>query len=130
MRACCDAQASAQAWPGLVPPAPGSPTALKKSRAEVGSEYSETLHGLGVALHPHHLSARTQRGLANFNQEFATFLATSTKPGGDTWQTCTDVDVLVFLQRHYLPNHAGQKGGSVAPSTLQKAVALLSRLFV
>jgi hypothetical protein len=97
---------------------------------EVDSEYYETLHGLGVALHPHHLSTRTRRGLANLCQEFATFLAISSQPGGDAWQTCPDMDVLVFLQRHYLPNHAVQKGGSVAPSTLQKAVALLSCLFV
>jgi hypothetical protein len=112
------------------PPALGSPTALqKRSRAEMDAEYSETLHGLGVALQQHHLSARTRRGLANLGQEFATFLATSARPGRDTWQTCTDMDVLVFLQRHYLPNHEGQHGGAVAPSTLQKAVSLLSRLF-
>jgi hypothetical protein len=71
-----------------------------------------------------------QRGLANVDQEFPTFLATSAKPGRDTWQTCTDVDVLVFLQRHYSPYQEGHDGGSVAPSTLQKAVALLSRLFI
>jgi hypothetical protein len=102
----------------------------KRSQVEVGDKYSVTLHDLGVALQQPHRRVRNRRGLASLGQEFATFLAISAIPGLDIWQTCADMHVLVFLQCHYLPSHEGQNGGSVAPSTLQNAVALLSRLFI
>lgn len=92
-------------------------------------EYAEGLQELQEALSSDYLSTRMRRGVASVAQEFATFLSTRARPGRDTWDTCTDVEVLLFLQRQYLRQHTGRDGGAIAPSTLQTAVSHLAWSF-
>jgi integrase len=62
-------------------------------------------------------------------QEFCEFLGAYGEAGCDSLNTCTDVEVLVFLQGHYLRNHQGRGQEEIAGSTLEKAVTQLRGAF-
>lgn len=77
----------------------------------------------------HLLARKTQRALDAASAEFCEYLRCCAMPGCNTVDTCTDIEVLVFLQAHYLKQHSGRKSDNVAPSTLDSAVSRLVRLF-
>jgi hypothetical protein len=106
-----------------------SPPLTKLSAEEIDYGYQTSLASIRAAQEQHLLCSRSRRGISNISSEFSTFLATSARPGRDTWETCTDMEVLVFLEGHYLADHEGRDGGLVAPSTLRQAVSHLSRCF-
>jgi hypothetical protein len=39
-------------------------------------------------------TTRRRRGVVSVAQDFTTFLSTRARPGRDTWEMCTDVEVL------------------------------------
>jgi hypothetical protein len=73
---------------------------------------------------------RTQAKLDATAAEFSEYLERAAPPGFCTWETCTDVQVVVFLHAHYLPRHVGHSRSLVAPSTLNGTVSSLSRAFI
>jgi hypothetical protein len=46
-----------------------------------------------------------------------------------TWETCSPADVLVYVQRHLLPNRQPRKGSMLAASTVEGLLSSLSRAF-
>ena len=101
----------------------------KRSAADCEREAADALAAIAARQHKFLLCGRNQSALDSIVAELEQYLTELDNPGRDTWATCTDLEVLVFLEAHYLRNHDGAYGGDVAPGTLTKAVSTLRRAF-
>ena len=101
----------------------------KRSAAECAAETQRALAEIGARSRNHLFCGSQQRALDSIVSEFEVYVAELNCPGRDTWATCTYIEVLVFLQAHYLPSHRGSFDGNVVPSTLRKAISRLKRAF-
>ena len=101
----------------------------KRAASECELEAVDALARIAARQRKHLFCGRTQNALDAIVLEFEVYLAGLNKPGRDSWGTCSDVEVLVFLEAHYLQQHDGAYGGDVAPSTLARAVSSLTRAF-
>ena len=102
---------------------------VKRSAHECEVEAAAALAGIAERQRQQLFCSRTQAALDSIIKEFDSFLCGLHKPGRDTWATCTDLEVLIFLEAHYLEQHDGANGGDVAPSTLARAISTLKRAF-
>lgn len=124
-----DYWAEAEALTGPRRARPPASSAGKRSAADCEREAADALAAIAARQHKFLLCGRNQSALDSIVAEFEQYLTELDNPGRDTWATCTDLEVLVFLEAHYLQNHDGAYGGDVAPGTLTKAVSTLRRAF-
>ena len=101
----------------------------KRSAAECAAKTQRALAEIGARSRNHLFCGSQQRALDSIVSEFEVYVAELNCPGRDTWATCTYIEVLVFLQAHYLPSHRGNVDGNVVLSTLRKAISRLKRAF-
>lgn len=74
-------------------------------------------------------SRRFQLALETVDREFTQFLLYHAVDGRNTWETASDLEVLVFIQAHWLPAHVGRNGGAPATTTLSTMLSCLKRAF-
>ena len=115
---------------GVSPPTDGAGPPRKYTASESAAETRDVLDAVAAREKQHLFCSRTRSALELAVSEFSTYLQYAAEPGRNTWATCTDLEVLVFIERHYLPAHSGRVSDSVAPSTLASMLSRLSRAFV
>ena len=106
-----------------------APTPVKRSAEECDAEAASALAAIGAHSRRSLFCNRQQSALEAIVREYDAYLAELTRPGRDTWDNCTPIEVQVFFEAHWLESHRGVNGGDVVPSTLRKAVSMLRRAF-
>ena len=102
---------------------------VKRSAEECAAQRDAVLQRVAQRRRGLQFSPGHQSALDRIIAEFCTFLAGYNSPGTDTVATCTPIEVLIFLEEYYLPQHSGRNNGGVMPGTFDKAIGLLARAF-
>ena len=101
----------------------------KYSAAASAAEEQAALAAVAADQRNYLYAARYQSGIDQVQSEFACYLRYAAPAGFDTWETCTDIQVLTFAKMHWLPKHHGKVREEVAPSTLKTMFSQLGQLF-
>jgi hypothetical protein len=115
---------------GLAAKRKTAPPPTKYSAEQSAAEEQAALTTLAADQRDFLLADRYQAGLDSVHAEFSTYLRYAAPPGHNSWDTCTDLQVLTFAKMHWLRHHQGKIRDEVAPATLDTMLAQLSRGFI
>ena len=111
---------------GLLPAAPASAPPLAPAAGDMILQQVLRAHAAHEAQYLR--TERTWQGYQTAAAAFSAFLQRWVAPG-NTWQTCTPLDVLVYIYCELLQKHRGRDGGLASPSHVEGLLSALSRVF-
>ena len=108
----------------------GASGGTQRSAAARAEHQRRTMQAVGVFTRTHAHPTASEQRYAALVAEFTAYLREFGADGRNSLESCTDVEVLVFLEGHYRVAHEGREWDEVAGSTLGKAVTQLRHAFV
>lgn len=111
---------------GVVPP---SPDGVLLTAAQREAAARATLAQIAEDQRTNLFSTRFQSALETVDREFSNYLLYHAVDDRNTWETASDLEVLVFVKAHWLPRHLGRQSTVPATSTLSTMLSCLKRAF-